>query len=101
MCGDRDTHTTLLMILLTSGVRRAWEAMLRNSVPVRATPSKKYMTKKIKLDVYLIANTKINSRWSKDINVRWKTVKHFKKHKRMFSLHLGGDDTINTRISSK
>lgn len=81
MCRDRDTHSTLLMILVTFRVHRACEARFNISIPVPAAPHSEYMTTEIKLDVYLIANTKINSRRSKDLDVRWETVKHFKKHK--------------------
>ena len=60
------------------------------------------MTKKIKLDVYLIANAENKFQMELRPKCEMENCKTFKKkkHKRMFLLHLGGDNTINTRIRS-
>ena len=56
------------------------------------------ISRKLKLDPFLISYKKINSRWIKDLNIRPKTIKTLKKKPRQYHSDIGMGKDFMTKI---
>jgi hypothetical protein len=76
--GDGGTISllTLLRLRAHSHSTKNSSARIQTFTSTRVTEGKEEMICKIKLDVYLTANTEINSRWTENLYVKCKTVRH-------------------------
>lgn len=77
------TISLLILLILRDHSRptriQVHEIILQTFTSTRVTEGEEEMICEIKLDVYLTANTEINSRWTENSYVKCKTVRRFLK----------------------